>query len=533
MSALPQNSSPSPFLKQDGAATKSNAIDIPSITLPKGGGALKGIDEKFSVNAFNGTGSFSIPLPVSPSRGGFQPSLSLSYNSGGGNNIFGLGWEVGFPSIQRKTDRKLPTYHDRDEGDVFLFSGAEDLVPVTSHPTSQQGNFEIEAYRPRIEGLFARIEKVIPSTNKKKFYWKITTKENVVTFFGISDACRISDPQDDTRIYQWLPEISFDDKGNFMHFIYKHEDKMNIYASLHEQHRIDGTAPFTNRYLKRIKYGNKSPFFPGYVADPSNANALYESPTLPTEFMFEIVFDYGEHIDDSAAETTFWKARKDAFSNYKPGFEIRTYRLCERVMVFHKFSELNSGIQTLVRSLEMKYDQSEDPLLPVEVTYLTEIRQKGYTRKAGMTYSESLPPLSFEYQRLKWNKKVHHINKEDLTHAPTGLSGDYQWTDFYNEGIPGILTEQANALYYKSNLGQGHFSQAQLVSPKPSFTGIQTGALQLMDLDANGRNQIVSYQQGLSGYFELTSENDWLPFREFEQMPSIDMNDPNTRLIDL
>ena len=83
-----QNSSSSQFLKTDGGKTKSNAIEVPSISLPKGGGAIKGIDEKFSVNAVNGTSSFSIPLPFSPSRGA-SPSLSLSYSSGAGNGIFG------------------------------------------------------------------------------------------------------------------------------------------------------------------------------------------------------------------------------------------------------------------------------------------------------------------------------------------------------------------------------------------------------------------------------------------------------------
>ena len=37
---------------------KSDAIQIPSITLPKGGGAIKSIDEKFQINAVNGTSSF-------------------------------------------------------------------------------------------------------------------------------------------------------------------------------------------------------------------------------------------------------------------------------------------------------------------------------------------------------------------------------------------------------------------------------------------------------------------------------------------
>lgn len=51
---------------------------------------MKGIDEKFSVNAVNGTAAFSIPLPVSPARG-VVPQLSLSYNSGSGNGI--LDWD--------------------------------------------------------------------------------------------------------------------------------------------------------------------------------------------------------------------------------------------------------------------------------------------------------------------------------------------------------------------------------------------------------------------------------------------------------
>lgn len=64
-----QNGATSQFLKTDGGKTKPNSIEIPSISLPKGGGAIKGIDEKFSVNPVNGTSSFSIPLPFSPARG--------------------------------------------------------------------------------------------------------------------------------------------------------------------------------------------------------------------------------------------------------------------------------------------------------------------------------------------------------------------------------------------------------------------------------------------------------------------------------
>jgi hypothetical protein len=109
--------------------TKDFTVESPSISLPKGGGAIKGISEKFEVNSANGTSSFSIPLPLSPGRNGFQPQLALSYNSGGGNGPFGLGWNMGIPSIARKTDKQLPLYRDAIDSDTYILSGAEDLVP--------------------------------------------------------------------------------------------------------------------------------------------------------------------------------------------------------------------------------------------------------------------------------------------------------------------------------------------------------------------------------------------------------------------
>ena len=143
----------------------------PAISLPKGGGAIRGIDEKFSVNPATGTGSLSVPIATSPGRSGVGPQLSLSYDSGAGNGPFGLGWDLSLPAITRKTDKGLPRYQDADESDVFILSGAEDLVPVLVKTgdewlpealparTVDGVTYAIRRYRPRIEGLFARIER--------------------------------------------------------------------------------------------------------------------------------------------------------------------------------------------------------------------------------------------------------------------------------------------------------------------------------------------------------------------------------------
>jgi hypothetical protein len=119
---------PDPYKQEKPSVSEEFAVTPPAITLPKGGGAVRGIDEKFSVNPANGTASFSIPIASAPGRSGLGPQLSLSYSSGPGNGPFGFSWDLSLPSIVRKTDKGLPRYLDAEESDVFLLSGVEDLV---------------------------------------------------------------------------------------------------------------------------------------------------------------------------------------------------------------------------------------------------------------------------------------------------------------------------------------------------------------------------------------------------------------------
>lgn len=526
------------FYGEPGSAkTKSNAIEIPSINLPKGGGALKGIDEKFSVNAVNGTASFSIPLPFSPARGA-SPSLSLSYNSGAGNGIFGLGWNIGLSSIKRKTDKKLPQYLDTIDSDIFLFSEAEDLVPefkkeangsfskdangdyVIKENNSPDNLYVIRYYKPRIEGLFARIER----WTKKDFSeikWRVITKDNVTTLFGWSPESRIVDPKDLSRIFEWLPEFIFDDKGNCSHYIYKKEDDKGFDAALsHNRNRLEnGKLTYTNLYLEKVLYGNKTPY--------KKFGDVYPNES---DFMFQTVLDYGtEATDPSVIDNNNWGVRKDAFSEYKAGFEIRTTRLCKRVLLFHYFAELPGG-SALVKSINFSYNT----LIEEDFTFLKSITSFGYIKQVDGTYTnKNLPSMEFEYQKHDWNKDIKTISTDALVHAPAGLDESlYQFTDLFNEGLSGILTEQANGWYYKHNLGNGEFEQAKLVTPKPSFAGLG-GQLQLSDLDADGGKQLVSYGTEPKGYFELNDENEWEPFRVFDGLPNINLNDANTRMLDL
>jgi len=144
-------------------AKKPPTLAIPSIMLPKGGGAIRGIEEKFNADTITGAGSVTIPITTSPGRARFGPQLSFAYSSSGGNGIFGLGFSLSLPSITRKTNKGVPQYQDADESGIFLLSNAEDLVPVsetngTRIDVSSMPEYTIHRHRPRIEGLFSRVE---------------------------------------------------------------------------------------------------------------------------------------------------------------------------------------------------------------------------------------------------------------------------------------------------------------------------------------------------------------------------------------
>ncbi len=83
--------------KTDGQITGPELTKPPAISLPKGGGAIRSIGEKFAANPVTGIGSMSIPIATPPGRSGFSPQLSLSYDSGVGNGLFGLGWNLSLP----------------------------------------------------------------------------------------------------------------------------------------------------------------------------------------------------------------------------------------------------------------------------------------------------------------------------------------------------------------------------------------------------------------------------------------------------
>jgi hypothetical protein len=540
----------------------NQGVSAPVITLPKGGGAIHGIGEKFAANPVTGTGSMSIPIAISPGRSGFGPQLSLSYDSGAGNGPFGLGWNLSLPSITRKTDKGLPKYHDAEESDVFILSGVEDLVPVLVEnggawereiipPRIVGGKtYTIQRYRPRIEGLFARIERWTQQDDLTDTFWRSISKDNITAWYGKTEESRIADPSDPTHIFSWLICESYDDKGNAVayHYAEENSDGVDLFQA-HERNRSLETRK-ANRYLKTIQYGNLNPYLPILTATGA-------WPPLPgkDEWLFEVVFDYGEHDANNPLPEepgSQWPVRNDSFSSYRAGFEVRTYRLCQQVLMFHHFpDEQDVGRNCLVRSTVFTYSCEEGPtsLQNPIFSFLLSVKQTGYKRNDGGCYlSKSLPPVKFEYTQAIIEERIHEVDPESLENLPYGLdSSNYQWVDLNGEGLSGILTEQADGWFYKRNVSANQqiidpdtnsartvarFKPVEQISTKPNLS-LTAGRTQFMDLAGDGQADLVTMEAPVLGFYERTDDEDWESFRPFESWPNIDTRDPNLKFIDL
>jgi len=548
--------------RQGPPSPSASGSQPPAINLPKGGGAIRGIGEKFAANPVNGTASMSVPIATTAGRSGFGPQLSLSYDSGAGNGPFGLGWTVSLPSITRKTDKGLPRYCDPLDSDIFVLSGVEDLVPALAQdlsgewvskdqPRTVDGKtYHVRRYRPRIEGLFARIERWTNTGDAKDVFWRSISRDNVTSWYGRSAESRIADPSNPERIFSWLICQSHDDKGNVIAYGYKAEDSERILEDaagrpvhkVHERNRSDDIRR-TQRYLKHVRYGNRTPYFPALKATeewpaPTDSRSDEDGSRA---WMFEAVFDYGDHDPDAPVPkgTGAWPARLDPFSTYRAGFEVRTYRLCRRVLMFHHFAG-EAGVERncLVRSTDFNYS---DAVTPIDArnavyTFLTSVTQTGYRRSNGGYDRRSLPAVEFKYSEPVVQDTIEEIDSTSLENLPAGLDGKaHRWTDLHGEGLPGILVEQDGAWLFKDNLSPlanaARFAPLQALALKPN-AALGAGA-EFMDLAGDGQPDVVVMTGPAPGLYEHDEVAGWHPFRPFTARLNVEFGDPNLKFVDL
>ena len=128
-----------------GTAQAQTGVSDDRVSLPEGPGSLEGVGENMEMDLNMGAMRYAVRVSVPSGFPSVTPNLDLSYNSGSGGSVAGIGWSMATPCVERMTYRGLPEY---DTDDDFAAGGGEQLVklPGTEPPV----------YRARFEGGFVR-----------------------------------------------------------------------------------------------------------------------------------------------------------------------------------------------------------------------------------------------------------------------------------------------------------------------------------------------------------------------------------------
>jgi RHS repeat-associated protein len=494
-------------------------IKVQTVSLPKGGGALPDMGEQLRPNPFNGTAAFSIPIKVSPCRGA-EPSLSLGYASGRGNGVFGLGFGLSSPSISRRISKGIPRY---DDSDVFVLEG-QWLAPVTGATTTRTEGattFTVTRYQPAREGAFARIERWVGIGTDDDF-WRLTDRDDTLTFFGRTREARVADPDQPDHVFEWLLEARLSPRGDATFYIYKQENAENIGDALFERNRTR-TA---NRYPERICYGNDTP-----VTDSDGLITALKQAW----WHFEAVFDYGEYDLAISNNTPYrpvreWPARQDPFSSYLAGFERRTHRLCQSILMFHSFNTSKLD-PILVRAVLLGYDETPEMARPNSVI------TRGYRHRpdqpAGSRYvCQDRPALLLGFSAFKPVASGREFTLLEGTDGlpPTGMQRppNYTFLDLHGEGVPGILYADGSTVFYRPpqlrDNGGGApvaYGPAMLPGAFPIERRADGETLNLLDLDGNGRMALASTGKAARGFYLTDADKGgWRAFQPFRAFPT-------------
>jgi hypothetical protein len=468
------------------AVSNKSGTSAQVISLPTGGGALSGIGETFAPDLHTGTGNFTVPIAVPPGRGGFQPQLSLVYSTGNGNGPFGLGWSLSVPGVSRKTSKGVPRYDDAE--DTFVLSGAEDLVSVETLETATR-------YRPRTEGLFARI---LHHRDADNDYWEVRSKDGLKSFYGTSEAAGtdpgvVAHPTDRRRVFAWKLTRTLDPFGNRIDYAYERD------ADERGPHHWD------QLYLSQIRYAD-------YTDDQGQER-----------FLVSVTFEYGPPGTE----------RPDPFSEYRPGFEIRTRRRCARIIV-----RTHAGAEQVVRTYELNYldervsegELPESVLPHNRVSLLSRITVVGHDGDR----TEILPPLEFGYTRFEPERRDFFPLEGADVPTRSLASPDLELADLFGNGLPDIV-QMNGAIRYWRNLGGGRFDRPRLMHEAPAGLALADPGVQLIDADGDGRIDLLATVGGLSGYFPLEFDGTWdrRSFRRYDLAPSFSLQDPEVQLVDL
>lgn len=491
-----------------------SAVTPQKISLPKAEGSIEGMGESFTPNLSAGTGTFSVPIALPPGRAGVQPSLALTYSTGGGNGAVGFGWSLGVPFIARQTDRGLPRYQIESgnrwhpEDDRFIYNGGQELVPVDNAEAAAIDTgvipLELEGwqqYRARVEGAFMRFFRDPDGTR-----WVVQDKSGTRFDFGVlptgdgppemitGSRYSLQSEYDDGhgRVFQWNLTRMSDAHGSTVYYQY--------------------AADQGQRYIQDIYYVSPNTCA---VGDPVEQRRC---PLPLSEYARRVHFVYENRIDVFDSYTTTWRVatakrlRRVEITAYEPTVAGRT--LVRRYHLRYDPTSYHSLLE------EVQVEGRPDAIDPITQVYVGD-RTVPESSLGSAIIGRTLPPMRFTYSQSYFTTTDTvwgfggldghvHDSPQSPPHSVDEARSDL--FDVNNDGLPDlIVTDPARyrtndnapavGVFFngftgaRASVGEpGGFSDVVplgIPSGQSSVLNLGNLNIQPMDIDGDGRSDIL------------------------------------------
>lgn len=481
----------------------------------------------------------------------------LVYGASAGNGEFGMGFGAAdMGGISRRTSHGTPVYDD--DADEFTFDGAvlvpamNGIAPLTKggyfrdvpatvgsletsfrqamlidDPDDPAAAYTVRYYRPRIEAAFSQIEywtaRTAGATPGITSFWRLVDGSNSVRLFGVDPLARIADPADPGRIFQWLPQESLSAGGVSGMNAFRAEDASGVdLASPSEANR----AQTAQRYLDRSFSGHRHPYPQplSFLDSGTLAQVLAANP-----WYFETVSDYGEYALPPATQDPYtpvgtWTVRPDSHSAYHAGFEIRTHRLCHRVLAFNRVAAAAGANPVLTSVTQHHYLQNE------RVTLLKAAEQISFYLNPDSNTYEYMAGVPEEISYTGFTPDGQCYGTLSRTDGAPLMAGDgFAPMDLYGEGIPGFLyADGETRCFYRitwqslqGGTGELQYAEQDLTGRLPAHFLGTDATHHFMDISGDGNLDYVIIAPNQSGYYEYDSRtNTWGGFVPFPAFPT-------------
>ena len=201
-----------------GALLLLGATPSPAATVSGTLGGALSVDQ-------TGSAGYTIPITVPPGTAGMQPSLSLSYNSSGGNGMLGQGWRLQGLSVVSRCPK---TKAQDDEHGTIRYNADDRFCLDGQRLVAVRGTYGLSGteYRTEIDSFVKVVSRGTAGSGPQ--YWEVWTKSGQKMEYGRSTASRV-EATGQASVRQWKLNRVEDTVGNYLTVSYT-EDTADGFA---------------------------------------------------------------------------------------------------------------------------------------------------------------------------------------------------------------------------------------------------------------------------------------------------------------